>query len=84
MALINTIHGPMDESLLLVHRTTPTHGDGVYELVIVECCLKGCPGQAHRTKIADAPEVFCRLNISRKVDVKMTRWPEGMGITTGF
>lgn len=85
MALINTTHGPMDDSLLMLHKTTPTHGDGVYQFVIHEYCVKGCKGQAHRTKRPDASDgsVFCHLNVHRSVDATMTRWPIGMGITVG-
>lgn len=84
MGLVNTIHGPIDESLLILHRSTPTHGDGVYEFVISEYCLKGCKGQAHRTNKPDAPEFFCSRNVHRSVDTKMTRMPLGMGVFGGL
>lgn len=81
--VINTVHGPMDDSLLLLHRSTPTHGDGVYEFVIMEYCLKGCQGRAHRSNKPDNEAFFCHFNVHRSVNAVMTKFPEGMSSVFG-
>ncbi len=83
MALINTIHGPVDESLLQLHRSTPTHGDGAYEFVILEYCVKGCPGRAHRTHKPDDAAFFCAHNVHRSVHAVVVKSPFELGIFGG-
>lgn len=82
MAVINTIHGPVDESLLQLHRNVKE--DAVYKITVKEYCVKGCKGQAHHTGKPDAPEFFCHMNVHRSVDSRMKTWPHGMGILSNL
>lgn len=45
---------------------------------IVEYCLAGCEGSAHRTNLPDAPTHFCNRHVHRSVHVKLKKLPEGM------
>lgn len=49
----------------------------------VEYCLRGCPGIAHRTGIAEASSYFCAQHVHRSVHVRLKEWPAGLGGDVG-
>ncbi len=71
MPLIHTTHGDRDEAQLL-KRTDVVDTDNEHT-EIVEYCLLGCEGPAHRTGLPDAPGLFCGWHVHRSVHVALKR-----------
>lgn len=81
MALIPTRLGDMDETALV---KLEDRIDNAHECTtIVEYCLKGCEGPAHRTGIPDAPSYFCSQHVHRSAAVSLKEWPEGLAAVLG-
>lgn len=67
--MIDTIQGPMDEALLIKHES---HIDNENEKTdMVEYCLVGCSGEAHKTGQADVPNCFCVHHVHRSAHVTL-------------
>jgi hypothetical protein len=80
MALIETIHGEMDEALLEKREIII---DNKHEYTtVVEYCLKGCDGVAHRTGVPEQEFYFCAQHVHRSVHVTILEFPEGLGALT--
>ena len=73
MTQINTLHGLVDEDLLIKRESaTPTVTQGYRAISYeTEYCLKSCPGQAHKTGEPDSLGLFCKLHIRRDVHVQV-------------
>jgi len=82
MSQINTINGPMDESLLL-KREGSTDNDNE-TAVTVEYCLKDCPGDAHKTGVADSEGHFCNLHVHRSAHVTLKKNVTAEGVAASF
>jgi hypothetical protein len=82
MPLINTIHGPMDESELIRH-------DGLVDnenehTTSIEYCLKDCQGPAHSNGTPDAPGHFCNFHVHRSAHVTLKKVPSITGEIGAF
>lgn len=69
MAIITTIKGDLDESLL--EKKTGEVDNENESTSTIEYCLAGCSGSAHRTGIPDSPSHFCSQHVHRSVQVTL-------------
>lgn len=77
MALITTLLGDMDESLLV---KTIGIVDTEQEYTIwTEYCLVGCEGEAHRTGQPQGVGLFCPQHVHRSLNMTLK---QGVSITT--
>jgi hypothetical protein len=82
MALIQTIHGEMDTAQL--QRIDGLVDDDVERTTTVEYCLLDCPGDAHRTGIAQGIGCFCSHNVHRSVNMTLKQGIELVPAIQGF
>lgn len=60
--------------------------DSVYEddeirLDLIEYCLVGCEGDAHKTGVAQGDGCFCEKHVHRSASGQVKRWPvEASGV----
>ena len=67
--MITTTIGDRDESQLL--RETGGIDNDVETTTWVEYCRPDCDGAAHRTRVPDAPGLFCAQHIHRSVAMQL-------------
>lgn len=84
MALIETTHGPMDESLLLKGFDGEWVNDDREQTFVTEYCLANCPGEAHKTGRRDKPEHFCSLHVHRSGHVHLKKNVTAEGVAASF
>lgn len=82
MAEINTTHGPMDDSLLMLHTGLVNNEDE--RTTSVEYCLKDCAGEAHQTGRPDSPSHFCNFHVHRSAHVTLKKVPTITGEIGSF
>ena len=82
MATITTTHGDIDESLLV--KTRGVIDNDVEHTEIVEYCLLGCDGAAHRTGRPEGTACFCPQHVHRSVAVALKQGLEISSVLEGF
>ena len=80
--MITTTLGDRDEAQLL--RETGGLDNAVETTTWVEYCLSDCGGAAHRTRVPDAPGVFCAQHIHRSVAMHLKTGVFAAGVAADF
>lgn len=75
--LVEGMDHDLDETQLQKKESTWEDDDMLIKAV--EYCLLDCPGNAHKTGLAQGDGSFCELHVHRSVDAVAKRWPTELG-----